>query len=91
MYYLAITPKDGEPKRVPLPDLMTFPEMQGGARSRIIQGAEKAAIVYEKDGEYEEIWSYSQAEWLWEKLMVEAKSKAYAEELRWHMQRRGMA
>ena len=82
MFYLEITPKDGESKRIPLPDLMTFPEMQGGARARVIQGAEKAAIVYQTDEGYEEIWAYSQPEWLWEKLKNEHQVKAYAAEIK---------
>lgn len=82
MYYLEITPKDGEPKRVPLPDLMTFPEMQGGARARVTQGADKAAIVYQTDEGYEEIWAYSQPEWLWEKAQFNAKAEMYAAEIK---------
>ncbi len=63
MYYLEITPKDGEPKRIPLPDFMPFPEMQGMVRGRIMQGAEKAAVVYDKDGEADEIWAWTRSEW----------------------------
>lgn len=68
MFYLEITQQDGAPTRVPFPQFMTFPEMQGSIRARVMEGAKKAAIISEQEGHAQEVWAWTQAAWEGEQL-----------------------